>query len=242
VVQRWHQLFHGCVLSQRFLNGERLTTAELDVFNTLIDTWRERLCSISWFMRVLNEGIARASNKEDDCTGRFWEGRFKCQALLDEKALIACAAYVDLNPIRAKMAATPEASAHTSIKQRIDKAQAATQPNHVHQQVKHLLPFAGNPRLDMPKGLPFRLTDYLDLVDWTGRQIRADKRGAISTALPPILERLQIEPAQWLLLTTRFESRFRTLVGAAYHVRTACETLRRRWAQGVRACEDAFPV
>ena len=93
--------------------------------------------------------------------------RFKSQALLDEAALAACLAYVDLNPIRAQMAKTPESSDYTSIQQRINSAQAAHSPNHFTQQSKGLLPFAGYPRQDMPKGLPFRLTDYLELVDWT---------------------------------------------------------------------------
>ena len=101
VITRWHQVFNGTLFSQRHMRGEALNKVELKVLDKDIAIWRQRLMDISWFMRVLNEAIARQANAEDNCTGRFWEGRFKSQALLDEAALAACLAYVDLNPIRA---------------------------------------------------------------------------------------------------------------------------------------------
>ncbi len=91
VVERWHQLFNGTVLSQKYLkNEDELSKVEMLVFQETIDQWRLRLQDISWFMRILNEAVAREANTEDGCTGRFWEGRFKSQALLDEAALMAC--------------------------------------------------------------------------------------------------------------------------------------------------------
>ena len=189
----------------------------------------------------MNEKIARKANKEDECTGRFWEGRFKSQALLDEKALMACMAYVDLNPVRAKMAKTPETSAHTSIKRRCEAARSEGRvAGVVAKQPCQLERFVGYPKANMPAGLPFRLTDYLELVDWTGRQIREDKRGAIDNDLPVILKRLEIDEDHWLYMTQNFESSFKTLVGTMYSLRRVCKALGYERIPGRGACESLF--
>jgi len=239
VIERWHQLFKGNMLSQRYLAGG-LSSAEMDALNTCIEEWRNRLCSISWFMRLLNEKIAREANKEDECTGRFWEGRFKSQALLDEKALAACMAYVDLNPIRANITKTPEHSDFTSIQKRIQKAKKVKSPNSIHQQATELMPFAGNPRKDMPDGIPFKLDDYLQLVDWTGRFIREDKRGAIPDNLPPILDRLNIEPKQWINSCKHFEKQFKAFAGSESKVKTLLSKLNKKSCHGIHNCQLVF--
>ncbi len=237
VIEKWHTLYKGNPLSQRYLTDPNFSESELIKLTEFVEKWRERLMDISWFMRRLNEFISHQANYEDNCTGRFWEGRFKSQALLDEKALAACLAYVDLNPVRAKMAKTPEQSEHTSFKARAKKAKTAHSPNHPNQQEKSLMPFVGNPRQDMPQGLPFKLTDYLELVEMTGRVIREDKRGYIEKHQPPILQRLGIEPESWLKMTTSFEKTFKDLVGNPTLMDTAVALLDRKRRPGIKNCK-----
>jgi hypothetical protein len=117
------------------------------------------------------------ANAEDHCTGRFWEGRFKSQALLDARAVLACMAYVDLNPIRAAIARTPEESDYTSIQERLR-----------HPENGCLAPFTEQ----ADDGIPFSLADYLELVDWGGREIKRNKHGYIPAHVPPILARLRM--------------------------------------------------
>ncbi len=236
VIERWHSLFKGNVFSQKFLRGDTLDSAQRARLQMIIEEWRSRLCDISWFMRILNEAIAREANQEDQCSGRFWEGRFKSQALLDDAALAACMAYVDLNPVRAQMADTPEQSKHTSIKKRAEKAKRATQANHSNQQVKELHPFVGNPRQNLPKGIQMRLTDYLELVDWTWRVLRDDKRGAISQNAEDILTRLGVDDSQWLTMASEFEQCFKTFAGNEQRLRSACDAMNYQRASGLGDC------
>lgn len=185
----------------------------------LLDLWRQRLCSISWFMRCLNEPMARRSNKEDECTGRFWEGRYKCQALLDNVALLRCMAYVDLNPIRSAIATTPETSSYTSIKARIEGKD------------QHLLSFAdgGSPNADT---IPIGRRDYLSLVDWSGRQLRSGKRGRIQFHLPTILDRLNIEGEQWITEMRHYGRWYYRAVGSVQVMERYCLHLGQRWLKG----------
>ncbi|REG86633.1 transposase [Marinomonas pollencensis] len=214
VLQRWHKLHKGTNLTQQYLRGEPLSDGTLALVEDSADAYRQRLTDISWFMKELNEPIARRANIEDECTGHFWEGRFKSQALLDEAALIACMAYVDLNPVRAKVSETPETSDFTSIKKRVTSVELC--------QPKALFPFVGDSQQGAHFGLPFKLKDYLELVDMTGRIIRADKRGAIDASLLPILQRLQISSDNWLCIAIEFEKRTSSLVGQEHSIEQYC--------------------
>ncbi len=125
VLERWCRLFGLPLLVERYRQGLSTSDVEAETAREWIATYRERLADLSWFMRCLNEPIARWANAEDGVTGRFWEGRFKSQARLDEAALLTCMSYVDLNPVRAAIAQTPEASDYTSIQERIRAWSAA---------------------------------------------------------------------------------------------------------------------
>jgi len=111
-------------------------------------------------------------------------------------------AYVDLNPIRSKMEKTPETSKYTSIKKRTEAVK------NIQRQPKSLMPFVGNLRQNMPKGIAYSLKDYCELIDITGRCILEDKIGYMDTRCSPILERLGLDSSRWLTLTTEFEKHF----------------------------------
>ena len=223
VIERWLCLFKGPLLIQRFNKRAQLSKPEIDTISEIITLWRKRLADLSWFMKCLNQPIARQANLEDNCTGHFWEGRFKSQALLTEEALLSCMAYVDLNPVRAVMAKTPEDSDYTAIQERIKPHFNLQQAIHSQSQtedllrfnhpLKPLLPFEGNVTNTHQNGILFNFTDYLELVDWTGRVIALNKRGAIPSHLPSILQRLSINHKTWLSSAMQFEALHRQRFG-----------------------------
>jgi putative transposase len=234
VIARWTKLYKPTPIVSRYLSGTKLTKAELVVAAEDIDKWRHRLYNVSWFMRNLNESIAREANEEDECTGRFWEGRFKSQALLDDAALLTCMSYVDLNPIRAKIADRPEESDFTSIQERIRHYQKTVEKTGNCEEAAaaapdHLLPFIGGEHQEKPAGLNFSLPDYLELTDWAGRAIREDKSGAIPTELAPILERLNIAPEAWIDSVKNYGKNYNTVIGARDRIKQFSQAIGRKW-------------
>ncbi|NWN91369.1 transposase [Marinobacter adhaerens] len=218
VLARWCSFYKGPSLVQRYRRGDNLCAAELRRVEDYAEAYRQRLGSLSWFMKCLNEPIARQANKEDECTGHFWESRFKSQALETEEALLSCMAYVDLNPVRAGISNAPETSDHTSIKERcrpeFNLAEAIARQteqqalNEFLVPLKPLLSFEGTTRQGSPHGIPFGFDDYLKLLDSTGRLSRSAKRGSIDKRALPILERLNLDPGRWCQRATGFEDSY----------------------------------
>ncbi len=166
----------------------------------LIAEYRSRLTNLSWLMKSLSEPIARKANAEDKVTGRFWEGRFKCQALLSEKSILAAMAYVDLNPVRANIASGISTSRYTSVKARnleiLRDQTKASAP---------LMPLIGVKSFNVPT---LTNAEYIDLVDFTGREWHAGKRGKIESTEPKALTKLGLDKDHW---TTRVKG-----IGSGY--------------------------
>jgi REP element-mobilizing transposase RayT len=239
VVRRWTAMFSVPPMVARWQKGIALEV-ECKVALAMIERWRERLYDISWFMKCLNEHLARRANAEDNCSGRFWESRFKSQALLDEASLLTAMVYVDLNPVRAAIAQTPEESEFTSIYQRIKQIRAASNPPTDPQAQCSIPLMSFQTNGATANTLPYRLQDYLALVDWTGRAIRDGKRGFIDDWLPPIIVRLNIDAEAWQLAMQPGGNVFGRAMGRLDHLRLHAKTLGQSWVRGLRAAESLY--
>jgi len=235
----------------------------------LVETYRSRLNSVSWFMKSLNEWISRKANREDKCTGKFWEGRFKCTALKSQGAVLACMQYIDLNPIRAGSAQTPETSDYTSAQDRIramqaretlkryrqEKEQTTQVPNETNEQkelIRELtrlsqrdswLSSIYNRVLDEGKNdsfLKMKLQDYLTLLDWTGRNIVEGKKGSIPRNLAPLLDRMELNTENWLDTVQHFGRRFYHIAGPVKALVSSATGLGLKWMKGKTGARAAF--
>ena len=162
----------------------------------------------------------------------LWQSRFKSQALLDERALLTCMAYVDLNPIRAGMAKSLEESDYTAVQARIKATQGSRSP-------LPLVPFEDEPQTNQT-ALPYYLRNYLELVDWTGRAVRKDKHGAIPADVEPILDRLGFDESTWLEGIKLFDQPMFRFIGPANMIRQVAKANQRSWYRGITACHAVF--
>jgi REP element-mobilizing transposase RayT len=237
VAVRWMRLFSGHPLVARWQAGVTDAAETLGALE-IIESWRARLFDLGWFMKCLNEHLARRANEEDQCTGRFWESRYKSQALLDEKALLRCMAYVDLNPVRAGLADTPETSEYTSVQQRsaaLKQARPKVQPPG-----PTLLPFVDEHTVEASEEgtlSRIRLLDYLELVDATGRAVREGKRGVIAGDAAAVLERLGVDQRAWLRHMAPRKCRSPLALGSLVRLQAFAASTGRCWISGQRfAC------
>jgi REP element-mobilizing transposase RayT len=217
---------------------------------------RERLSSVSWFMKSLDENIARRSNKEEGIKGRFWEGRFKCQALLDEAAILTCMSYVDLNPVRAQLADSLGDSKFTSAYDRVTGQGDRQKLARLEETAGESLPASEeifredlNPHADDwlvsldGDDSPFQMLDtsaYLQLLDATGRCIRADKRGHIDESVFPILQALDISTDKWASGVEHYGSRFYRVAGHIETFVAAASRAGTKFMKGKRVCGELF--
>ena len=235
ILERWTTLYRGPLLVQRYRARDGLSEAERHTLSDIVAVYRSRLASLSWFMKCLNEPIARKANAEDQCTGHFWEARFHSQALMSDEAFIRAMVYVDLNPIRAKMASTPESSDYTSIKARlcpdtanqaviegIEKLRDDGAPKPLAVSIRALMPFSDCVHITTSSSttvtsdfqgrtaLPMVEREYFLLVDETARMVQRGKRGRMNPDVLPIVERLGLHDAdEWIDTMIHFRQRYR---------------------------------
>ncbi|MEM7278365.1 MAG: transposase [Pseudomonadota bacterium] len=222
VLRRWTSLFKGTLLVQRLLNLEPLSAIEKQAVDTSVRVYRERLNSLSWFMRCLNEPISRRANAEDACTGHFWEARFHSQALCSERALLSAMAYVDLNSIRAGMANSLETSHYTSVQARLKNCIDTSEPVNrssiaanrgellrFTSATRPLTQFFNDKSTHLRNALPIRREDYLHLVQQTAYRLVGGKCENLNPKVRSILSTLSLSQIEWLRCATAFKENFR---------------------------------
>lgn len=231
VTRRWLLLCPGQIPATYDLEE---AVKELSRNSKRVEAWRLRLSSVSWFMKMVKEPIARRANLEDGTTGHFWEGRFHCARVLDPAGLLACCVYYDLNGVRAGLAQAPEEFDFCSIQDRVFVRQAFMGGVTLEGEnlgglldrpvssMKHeedgiwLKPIQNHPESTRDGMFGIALDTYLEIVDAVGRIKRGEARGVIPSHLAPILDRLRLEGDAWIKSVQRHTGRiYGTAIGLA---------------------------
>ncbi|MCO7223529.1 transposase [Pleionea sp. CnH1-48] len=223
VAERWLAIYPSKTDVRRTLRKQAILNSP-----KTLALYRQRLGSLSWFMSRLNEPLAKLSNQEDDCNGKFWQSRYTSQALLDEGAVLSCMAYVDLNPVRAKITQKLEESHHTSIKQRLNDITDDKSLNET------LLPVSGSVK-QITQNISNR--DYINLVEWAGKAIVHPNKASIPKEAQSVLERLNLQSNHWLTQLQSLESRYCRVIGPVEFIRQRAKKLYRRCLHGISSAK-----
>ena len=245
VARRWLTAFPGRLKHNDSPEVADMLTLSITGSPDRVAELRKRLGSLSWFMKALNEPIARRANREDNCKGKFWESRFKCQALLEEQAVLSCMAYVDLNPARAAMCDTLAESDHTAIQRRLREREGLINKIQPGASIldRPLKPVGG---LDADALLAMSETSYIELVQWTGEQARSDKRGRLkpltegNRAAPADIWQIARHPREWVEQVQGTENVYYRAIGSAEALMAKAEALGQAWMKGV--CGEARKI
>ncbi len=122
VARRWVDAFPTLVEGSIDLGMQELRYQVILEDPSLLAATRRKLGDLSCFMKHLKQPISWRANQEAGTDGNFWANRFYSGALLDEDAVLAAMAYVDLNPVRAKIARNIEECQDTSVFERMKDA------------------------------------------------------------------------------------------------------------------------
>jgi putative transposase len=236
VAERWMQVYPSRLDKSENARQRELTKLALMDNPEKLAICRERLGDLSWYMRRLNEPLAKLSNQQDDCTGKFWEDRYKSQALLDEAAVISCMAYVDLNPVRAKITQKLEESHFTSIQSRLKQTEHPKKDNCLQTKLSAV---AGTTRQNP---LPMNLIEYIQLVEWTGQSIIYPDKAAIPQHITPILQRLNLQQDNWLKQIENLGNNYYHVIGTVDLIRAKARQMGRRCLQGIAVARQLYIV
>lgn len=253
---RVHPLKDGAVVPN---DPEATRRSHLEAFvrnQERVKTIRARLHNISWFMRDLNENIARRCNKEDGRKGHFWEDRFNCQRVTGLGALMTCMAYVDLNPVRAALAEDLEGCRHTGLKDHLLAHKANLQ--------LEALPKRPNPtleekliRLELERMsrradwlVPFgqkgsvleriSFESYVRIVEEAGKQIKENKPGRLPVDLVPTLEALELDVDRWVQNVRGFRGLFFRAAGTEAALKELARESGKKWCCGKAGAQSLY--
>ena len=233
VAQRWLKVFPGALKNARTEEEKNEVIDTIAADDDRIAELRGRLGNLGWFMRSISQPLARRANIEDECTGRFWEGRFKVQALLDQRAVLSCMTYIDLNPVRAKLCDQLADCAHTSIQKRIRAhlSSVAIDPSSAEQPLRPI--FSGLKKVDHTL-LPISISRYIELTQWTGEQLWPGKSGRLKSSHGPAQESLLSEKQKlWLRQVKATESAYARAIGSVESLIRKAASMNQAWLKGI---------